>query len=108
MEGRAFYVLTDHKPLTHSFSSKSDRYSPREIRHLDYVSQFTTDIRFIKGVDNIVADTLSRADINNISTTSNAAIDLNEIASSQKEHAELIKLRSASSLQFEDFPFLQH
>lgn len=39
LEGREFYILTDHKPLTYSFSAKPDRFSPTEIRHLDYVSQ---------------------------------------------------------------------
>ena len=37
-------VLTDHKPLTHSFNSKPDRHSPRQVRQLDFISQFTTDI----------------------------------------------------------------
>lgn len=42
--------------MTFSFSTKSDKYSPREIRHLDYISQFSTDIRHLSGNDNIVAD----------------------------------------------------
>lgn len=29
-------------------------------RQLDYIEQFTTDIRYIKGLDNNVADALSR------------------------------------------------
>ena len=45
LEAREFYVLTDHKPLTHSLNSKPDRHSPRQVRHLDFISQFTTDIR---------------------------------------------------------------
>ena len=50
MEGRSFSVLTDHKPLTHALSSESDRYMPRQIRHMDYISQFTTDISHVRGV----------------------------------------------------------
>ena len=42
LEGRDFHIFTDHKPLTHAFKAKPDRYSPREIRHLDYISQFST------------------------------------------------------------------
>ncbi|KAL1448538.1 hypothetical protein WDU94_000615 [Cyamophila willieti] len=34
--------------------------SPRQLRHLDFVSQFTTDIRHIQGRENVVADGLSR------------------------------------------------
>ena len=37
-----------------------DKCSPRKFRHLDYIGQFTTDIRYIKGQDNNVADALSR------------------------------------------------
>lgn len=58
--GRTFYLLTDHKPLLGAFQSNSDKYSPRETRHLDYLLQFTSDIRFVKGTDNIPADTMSR------------------------------------------------
>ncbi|TNN13855.1 Transposon Tf2-9 polyprotein, partial [Schistosoma japonicum] len=35
-----------------------------EARQLDYISQLTTDIRFIKGDVNVVADTLSRRELN--------------------------------------------
>ena len=59
VEGRHFHVLTDHKPLTYALNTRSDRYSPRQSRHLDYISQFTTTIRHIQGSQNVVADTLS-------------------------------------------------
>ena len=49
LEGRNFYILTDHKPLIYAFNARPDRYSQREVRHLDYISQFSTDIRYIKG-----------------------------------------------------------
>lgn len=55
LEGRVFTVYTDHKPITFALASKSDRYSPRGIRHLDYISQYITDIRHISGRDNVVA-----------------------------------------------------
>ena len=50
LEGRDFWVFTDHKPLTFALNSSPDRHSPREARQLDFVSQFTSDIRHIKGV----------------------------------------------------------
>ncbi|KAL1447422.1 hypothetical protein WDU94_009877, partial [Cyamophila willieti] len=34
--------------------------SPRQLRHLDFIGQFTTDVRHIQGRDNVVADGLSR------------------------------------------------
>ena len=49
VEGRGFYVLTDHKPLTFALSTNSDNYTRRQIRHLDYISQFTDNIRHVKG-----------------------------------------------------------
>lgn len=42
LEGREFYVLTDHKPLTYALSACADRYSPRQVRHLDFIAQFTS------------------------------------------------------------------
>lgn len=42
-----------------AISSKSYK-TPWQARFLDYNSQFTADIRYIKGESNIVADTLSR------------------------------------------------
>lgn len=42
-----------------AFCSKSEK-SSRQTRHLEFIAQFTTDIRHIAGKDNIVADSLSR------------------------------------------------
>lgn len=60
VEGREFAIYTDHKPLIYAFKRNFDKCSPRQFPHLDYDGQFTTDIRHIKGVENNVADTLSR------------------------------------------------
>lgn len=64
VEGRTFTVFTDHKPLIHVITSKTER-SPRQTRHLEYVSQFTSDIRHISGKENVVADCLSRCPYEN-------------------------------------------
>ena len=61
LEGRNFIIFTDHKPLTFAFKTSSNKHSPREIRHLDLISQFTTDIRHLSGKDNVAADALSRS-----------------------------------------------
>ena len=58
LEGRIFHVITDHKPLTFAFNASPDRHSPRQCRHLDFISQFTTNLRHIHGVDNGVTDAL--------------------------------------------------
>lgn len=108
LEGRDFYILTDHKPLIYAFNAKPDRYSPREVRHLDYISQFCTDIRYIKGKDNLVADALSRYDVSLVTHPSlpGSEVNFDKIASQQKTDPELCKLRESSSLQFEDVPIL--
>ena len=54
LEGRVFHVVTDHKPLTHALSGRTDRYTPRQSRHLDFISQFTTDLRYIFVVQTIL------------------------------------------------------
>lgn len=48
----------------HAFTKKQDNATPRQIRHLNFIAQFS-------GKDNIVADTLSRiATINSVSSIS--------------------------------------
>lgn len=59
LEGREFVILTDHKPLTSAFHTTSERVS-RTQRQLEYISQFTTNIKHIPGDENVVADCLSR------------------------------------------------
>ena len=70
LEGRQFTLLTDHKPLTKALKTSSDNHSQREIRELDFLPQFTTDIRYIKGEKNKVVDALSRLHIDAISNGS--------------------------------------
>jgi hypothetical protein len=56
LEGRDFPIYKDHKALTFMFKQRSDKASPRQIRHISFIGQFTTDIRYISGQGNIVAD----------------------------------------------------
>jgi len=42
-------IFTDHKTLTYAFTLRCDKCSPRQFKHLDFISQFTTDIRHISG-----------------------------------------------------------
>lgn len=85
LEGRDFHINTDHKPLVYAFKQKSDKASPRQLRHLDYVAQFSTDIRHIAGTENITADFLSR--ISGIST--NDDIDYDSLAAEQQTDHEM-------------------
>ena len=95
MEGRTFYVLTDHKPLTHALSSRFDKHSPRQIRQLDFISQFTSDIRHIKREHNTAADALSRIAI--IQEHTSPTIDFQAIAAAQTKDHELSLFMSGQS-----------
>nr|VZI41353.1 unnamed protein product [Spirometra erinaceieuropaei] len=77
-EGREFTIFTVHKAHTFAMHSHSDKLNPREIRHQDYISQFTADIRHTDGSRNEVADALSRPSIAHLQLS--PAIDLTEMA----------------------------
>jgi cleavage and polyadenylation specificity factor subunit 1 len=62
LEARHFIIFTDHKPITYAFQQKRDKCSPRQFNHLDFIAQFTTDIRHISGEDKVVAVALSRVE----------------------------------------------
>ncbi|GFS69481.1 transposon Ty3-G Gag-Pol polyprotein [Trichonephila clavipes] len=55
-------IFTEHKRLNFAFNQPSNKASPRQLRHLDFISQYTTTIRHISDKDNIVADALSKID----------------------------------------------
>lgn len=96
VEARHFTVYTDHKPLSYAFSERKSNCSPRQYRHLDYISQFTTDIKHIPGKDNIVADTLSRVE------ALETPINFEDLAHSQSTDPELAGyLNNSSSLRLQ-------
>ena len=105
IEGREFSVFTDHKPLTYALLTSSDKYTPRQVRHLDYISQFTSDIRHVKGAQNRPADALSRLSTNALQMDPTVMIDFKEMADAQENDPELVRLKSSpSSLQLKDMP----
>lgn len=65
LDGRSFEILTDHKPLLQLSHLKSP--SPRQLRHISFLSEFSFSINHISGKDNVVADFFSRPDISSIS-----------------------------------------
>jgi hypothetical protein len=99
LETRHFTIFTDHKPITYAFQQKRDKWSPRQFNHLDFVSQFTTDIRHISEQDNVVADALSRVE----SFTAPPSYDA--LAASQDGDDELrTLLGSTTALRLEKLP----
>lgn len=107
LEGRSFCVYSDHKPLLSIFTTKTDR-PPRQARQVDYISQFTTDIRYIKGPENVVADGLSRISSVEANPTDSLNI-LKHIAQTQDADEELRLLTekpSTGHLKLEPVKFL--
>jgi hypothetical protein len=103
LEARQFFVLTDHKPLTYALHNSINRHSPREIRHLDLIFQFTTDLRHVSGNANPVADALSRI----ATLTPSSTIDFDAMACAQHNDEELNKIRndsSSSTMELRDQP----
>ena len=101
VEGRPFHILTDHKPLTFSLATNPNRYSPRQARQLDFISQYTTDIRHVSGANNPVADALSRINIDTV-TQFLPSLDLKAVAQAQLNDDQLQMLRqSSTSLKLE-------
>ena len=94
LEGRTFTLYTDHKPLTFAISKISDPWSPRQQRHLAYISEFTTDVRHIEGKNNTVADTLSRDGISAIKAPLHG-VDYEAMAAAQLTDDGIANMRSA-------------
>ena len=112
VEGRKFTIFTDHKPLTYSIFCNPHRFSLRQVRHLEHISQFISDLRHVHGSDNPSADALSRIDIAAINQLPSPidfvamATDFVAMATAQRTDSELQKMRSspASSLKLREIP----
>nr|VZI24985.1 unnamed protein product [Spirometra erinaceieuropaei] len=102
LEGREFVVLTDHKPLVFALRASPNRYSPREIRHLNFISQFSCDIQHVHGKENVVADALLRIVMASITTE---AVEFTLMAEAQRSDDELSQYRHEnSSLSLQEVP----
>ncbi|GBN16646.1 Transposon Ty3-G Gag-Pol polyprotein [Araneus ventricosus] len=75
-----------------------------QLRHLDFISQYSTDIRHVQGSQNIVADALSRIEVDSI--TKSPILNFKEFARAQKDDSDIQKFphNDASSLQLEVKP----
>ena len=63
LEGQDLTVYTDHKPLVYMFIKNVKFQLDRRIRHISFIQQFTSNIKYIKGDSNIVADALSHTEL---------------------------------------------
>ena len=84
IEGRHVTLRTDHKPLVRAFHSPHTAKSDRQQRHWCVVTEYITEVSYIRGSDNVVADCLSRP----VNAVSLDACDLHFIAAAQKQEKE--------------------
>jgi len=91
LEGQVFIIFTDHKPLIHAFSQKREKLPPIQLNQLSFISEFSTDIRHLSGMDNVVADTFSRIE------SIGHSIDYQALAKAQESDEELMKLLTDKS-----------
>lgn len=78
----------DHRPLVYAPDQRSDKASPRQARHLEYILRFNAEFRHVRGEDNVVADAISR-----ICTVDMPIIlDANSISQAQLNDEELLHL----------------
>ncbi|GFS49857.1 uncharacterized protein TNIN_228791 [Trichonephila inaurata madagascariensis] len=102
LEGHEFTIFTYCKPLIFTFNQPSNKASPRQLRHLDIIRQYTATIQHISGKDNIVAGALSRIAEICLPPT----IDYEAKATAQDSNQELNNLTSLSNcnLKFDKLP----
>merc|ERR1711911_162783 len=60
VEGRSFTLYTDHDSLVPALRKKSEPHTARQTYQLSCIAEFTTDIQYLEGKANVVADQLSR------------------------------------------------
>ncbi|GBN40540.1 hypothetical protein AVEN_120930-1 [Araneus ventricosus] len=99
LEGREFQIYTNQKPLIYAFKKNPDKCSPRQLRHLDFISHYSTNIRHVQGSKNVVADSLSRIELNSI--TKSPFLNFSELAKAQQNEPETQKLLQDKSSSLE-------
>jgi hypothetical protein len=92
-EGRAFQLRTDHKSLVTAISRVSAPISPRQHHHLAFISEFNVQLLYLPGLQNVVADFLSRlnqtAAGSVIAMSAADPVDFEEMAAKQNSCLEM-------------------
>jgi transposase InsO family protein len=108
LEGRPFQLHTDHKPLLTALHRVSPPWTARQQRHLAYIAEFTADLRHVPGVNNAVADALSRPDpvpqpppttwVQSVAHTGQPAPSAAALAEAQAACPDVAAMQQSSSL----------
>ena len=73
VEGRTFTLYTDHQSLVPSLKKKAEPQTARQTYQLAGIAEYTTDIRYLEGKANSVADALSRPNSSPSASASDSA-----------------------------------
>jgi hypothetical protein len=60
IEGQTVILVTDHKPLVSAFRTKNSDLTATRQRQLSFIAELIDRVEYVRGVDNQVADALSR------------------------------------------------
>ncbi len=71
---------------------------------VDYVAQYTSDIRHVKGEDNVPAHVMSYMQTNALLSDSPPVIDFRAMAAAHESDPDFVQMRSSSSLTLEAIP----
>ena len=93
LDERIFIARTDHLPLVHAFVAKKEAWSPRVRRQLSEISEYQCTLEYIKGPDNVVADTFSRY----VAPLVHLGIDYAQIQNAQNNSLELENIQKKSN-----------
>ena len=89
LERRDFVIETDHSALVFAVRSSHREYSGRRLRQLQFISEFTSNIRHIEGKQNVVVNCLSRPPDIGAMFGDFQTVDLLEIAAEQQTDSEI-------------------
>ena len=98
VEGRSFTIYTDHQSLVPSMAKKTEAQTARQANQLSEISEYSTDIRYLEGKSNVVADALSRPNGKEETPT---VSNVNPTYSSMPEHIfrqDMCKMKEAGIL----------
>ena len=100
LKGCPFKILCDNKAAVQNLTKKdSTNFCARVLRHLQYISQFSTDCEYISREENFVADALTRASVALINDFP-AALNYEAIADAQNNDEEIVEMtKQISSLK---------
>ena len=90
IEGRIVTLFTDHRPLQSAFKCTKPPKSDRQQRHLSVLAEYVSEVIYIRGDENVVADCLSRP----ANAVSVDLCDLPSLAELQSQDETLESLKS--------------